>query len=105
MPIDEMKTAAYYEALQVDVCDCLYCRNFYEAVNETELGAFLQRWGVHMNQPRYLSHFDEEPMHRYIGEYVLIGDMPLEQTPALTVERHGEYSIAPFDRVVPWALA
>lgn len=104
MQIDRVKTAAYYEALQVDVCDCTYCRNFYEALNETELGALLQQWGVHITQPRYLSHFDEAPMHRYIGEYVLIGDVPLEQTVALTFERDGEYVIAQFDVVVPWVL-
>lgn len=67
-----------------DLCDCLYCLNFYEAMksrSEIELQLFYQL-GINPSQCNHLSHFDpqENGLHFYIGCYHLVGKVSL-QTP------------------------
>ena len=69
-----------------DLCDCLYCLNFYEAMksrSEIEL-QFFNRLGINPSQCNHLSHFDpqENGLHFYIGCYHIVGKVshktPLE---------------------------
>ncbi|MFL0473353.1 hypothetical protein ABEP16_10070 [Priestia aryabhattai] len=69
-----------------NLCDCLYCLNFYEAMNsrsEIEL-QFFNQLGINLSQCNHLSHFDpqENGLHFYIGCYHIVGNVsnktPLE---------------------------
>ncbi|MFZ7824288.1 MULTISPECIES: hypothetical protein [Priestia] len=67
-----------------DLCDCLYCLNFYEAMKsrpKIELQFFYQL-GINPSQCNHLSHFDpqENGLHFYIGCYHLVGKVS-HQTP------------------------
>lgn len=60
-----------------DLCDCLYCLNYYEATKslpEIELQCFKQL-GINPSQCNHLSHFDpaENDLHFYIGCYHIVG--------------------------------
>ncbi|WDW10764.1 hypothetical protein [Priestia aryabhattai] len=69
-----------------NLCDCLYCLNFYEAMksrSEIEL-QFFNQLGINLSQCNHLSHFDpqENGLHFYISCYHIVGNVsnktPLE---------------------------
>ncbi|MFQ6581614.1 hypothetical protein [Priestia megaterium] len=76
LEIDVEETKTQY-LKKGDLCDCLYCLNFYEAMksrSEIEF-QFFNRLGINPSQCNHLSHFDpqENGLHFYIGCYHMVG--------------------------------
>lgn len=83
LEIDVEETKKQYSK-KWDLCDCLYCLNFYEAMksrSQIEIQFFYQL-GINPSQCNHLSHFDpqENGLHFYIGCYHLVGKVSY-QTP------------------------
>lgn len=79
-----------------DLCDCLYCLNFYEAMksrSEIEL-QFFNRLGINPSQCNHLSHFDpqENGLHFYIGCYHMVGEVS-NKTPLEIINSEGAIEI------------
>jgi hypothetical protein len=60
-----------------DLCGCLYCLNFYQAMeslSEVEFQIF-NRLGVNPSKCNHVSHFEPEEngLHLYIGCYHIVG--------------------------------
>lgn len=73
---DIEKTLEFYNK-DLDVCSCLYCKNFVEAANQltpnvSDVFAIL---GINPSKPAHLSylHTDEADITSYLGNYHLIG--------------------------------
>lgn len=65
-----------------DLCDCLYCHNFYQATKslaEAEL-QFFKQFGINPSKCNHISHFDsqENGLHLYIGCYHIVGKVSAE---------------------------
>ncbi|MED3854183.1 hypothetical protein P4607_22685 [Priestia megaterium] len=80
-----------------DLCDCLYCLNFYEAMksrSEIEL-QFFNRLGINPSQCNHLSHFDpqENGLYFYIGCYHMVGKVS-NKTPLEIINSDGPIEIS-----------
>ena len=73
------KTEKYYRTLkEEDLCDCIYCRNYYRNVRNAypELTAYLAGMGIDIEKP-----FEAMPLEPYEGmmeysgvQYIVMGD-------------------------------
>ena len=76
--MDIQRTEAYYRALrQETLCDCAYCRNYYQEIRAAypALTAYLARLGIDIAKP-----FETMPLEPYAGmieymavQYVVMG--------------------------------
>lgn len=75
---DIEKTLEFYNK-DLDVCSCLYCKNFVEAANQLTPNVFhvFAKLGINPSKPAHLSylHSDEADITSYLGNYHLIGRM------------------------------
>lgn len=70
--IDLPATMEYSAAEAADHCTCAYCRNFYEAIDDSypDLRPFLAQFGINIEAPDELMNF--EPT-LYLGAYAVTG--------------------------------
>lgn len=76
LEINHDKTKQYYEK-GIEVCDCLYCVNYMEQMNnvDSEFNSLFQNLGINPTMPAQLAEFpaEEEGKHHYIGHYHFVG--------------------------------
>lgn len=87
--IDVEKTREQYQKTW-DLCDCLYCLNFYEAMKQrSEIEySFFNKLGINPSRSVHMSHFDpdsKDNKHFYIGCYHIVGKIS-EETPAKVIK-------------------
>lgn len=74
--VDLEKTAEFYQN-ELEVCDCLYCRNFAGAslLENEQLYSILKKLGINAATPNHVSFFptDDKEKLLYIGNYPFTG--------------------------------
>ncbi len=111
------ETKALYSRLEP--CDCCYCQNYAVAMNNlcsVEEKSFFTQFGINYEKPFYLSEFDEECGHLYIGIYFISGKVintiPVDESYEFRVGRFSIDGIIPngdeiqirCETVFPWVL-
>ena len=73
--VDLAATMEYSAAEAAEHCDCAYCRNFYEAVDDAYPGLrlFLAQFGLDIEAPDELMPFDTEDGMSYDAVYAVCG--------------------------------
>ena len=79
MTVDRIKTKKYYETLtQTSLCDCAYCRLYYEKARKAfpQLAKWLDGYGIDIEKPWEAMSLDpdEDGIVDYIGvQYIVFG--------------------------------
>ncbi|GKU80957.1 hypothetical protein [Niallia sp. NCCP-28] len=77
LEVDREKTKEFYDKDVIDVCDCLYCNNFVEAIKHLDISVatFFRELGINPSMPAHSSDFPatEDGKWQYIGQYHLVG--------------------------------
>ena len=108
--VDKDATLAHTTKNSSDHCTCGYCKNYYEAVEQThpELVQFLNRFGVNIHGPSELMPFEPTLVlacYRVHGKIVRWGYSQLSAgIVPITVETGNEstFSLWAGEMVLPW---
>lgn len=75
--IDMERTMEYSAAEAADHCDCAYCRNFYESVDQVypELRPFLAQFGLNIEAPDEQMPYDMDGKMYYDSLYMVCGSI------------------------------
>lgn len=78
LEVDIDMTQKFYEK-EIEVCECLYCRNFIEAIKQLDSSVMtlFSRLGFNLAKPGHLSDYQvvQEGTLMYIGNYHLVGKL------------------------------
>ena len=108
--VDVEATAAHSKKNAEDHCTCAYCKNYYEAVEETypELMLFLQKFGVDFHGPSELMPFEPTYLlacYRVHGKVVNWGQSSIKVSDvpvAIELAENGTFFLWVGEVELPW---
>ncbi len=101
LEIDVEKTNKFYKT-DIEVCDCLYCCNYAEAVKSADASvtSFFAELGIIPEKPAEVSEFAMEnaELHHYIGFYHIVGKVLKGNTCTMSDwQDHHTCQLGPFE--------